>query len=655
VVVFFLLVFFQAPSGAIDRDHDPGLLWPLKAGRAISSNFCEYREGHFHAGLDIRTSGADGVPCVASGDGYISRLRASCEGYGKALYIQLDSGETLVYAHLAEFRPDLEEALRAEQQKTGDFRVSARYPRGRFPVKRGDVIAWSGSTGGVPPHLHFEIRDRGENPLNPCLNGFGPEDRLDPVFGRILFLPGDADAAIYGACWPVEPRITRTGGAGYALADTLRINGNVGVAVEVFDRLNAGSGKLAPHRIELLIDDSPVTDIRLERFSFSHAGEVDFLYDMSKVRGEKSYFFQLFESPGESMWNRRFVNGGLLGRTAVRRATGRRIVEGVVFGAAIVATDHAGNRARLDFRFVIEGPASRILPAHAHGQFVDPGGPACLYVRNDFVSGRSPFGDLIVPAAPAEIASASVARAESFRGEPVEIRCGGETAFVFGVSAGEARTVELPAFDLELEYGEGTLFTDIVQYVSRWDGQHSPRDLSPVHPPVRIGPGGAVLAEDLTIRFTGEADSVSAVYRLNERKGEWVFYPSETGGTSISTTAKRPGVYAAFSDPLPPRIVTPVVGQRKSYATGALRPELVIGIEDNGSGVDYKNTTVEVGGKKRVFYWDNPVKKLFVAVGDDNIMGRQKVSITAFDNAGNSSHLEYTVEIPAERQPQGNN
>src|SRR5690606_39278670 len=43
-------------------------------------------------------------------------------------------------------------------------------------VTKGEVIAYSGNTGGSGgPHLHFEIRDNQERPINPLL--FRSEER----------------------------------------------------------------------------------------------------------------------------------------------------------------------------------------------------------------------------------------------------------------------------------------------------------------------------------------------------------------------------------------------------------------------------------------------------------------------------------------------
>ena len=56
-------------------DHDIGL----------SATFGEFRTGHFHAGLDMRTGGAIGQPVYAAADGYVAKVSISPWGGGKIL------------------------------------------------------------------------------------------------------------------------------------------------------------------------------------------------------------------------------------------------------------------------------------------------------------------------------------------------------------------------------------------------------------------------------------------------------------------------------------------------------------------------------------------------------------------------------------------
>ena len=45
------------------------LTWPAAADPAMTSAFGEFRPGHVHAGLDVKTWGRIGVPMIAVADG----------------------------------------------------------------------------------------------------------------------------------------------------------------------------------------------------------------------------------------------------------------------------------------------------------------------------------------------------------------------------------------------------------------------------------------------------------------------------------------------------------------------------------------------------------------------------------------------------------
>lgn len=145
--------------------------WPLKITPKLSSQFGDYRLGHWHAGIDITTRGRPGYRVYAIDDGYIFRVKASFWGYGNALYLKLKDGRFAVYGHLARFSHQLDNYILREQRKSKRYYQDLFFEPDQFPVKKGDYIALSGQSGSGAPHLHLEIRDNNNLPINP-LAGF---------------------------------------------------------------------------------------------------------------------------------------------------------------------------------------------------------------------------------------------------------------------------------------------------------------------------------------------------------------------------------------------------------------------------------------------------------------------------------------------------
>ena len=65
------------------------------------------RPNHFHAGLDFRTQQKEGLNVYAAASGYVSRIKISTFGYGKAIYITHPNGFTSVYGHLKNANPEI--------------------------------------------------------------------------------------------------------------------------------------------------------------------------------------------------------------------------------------------------------------------------------------------------------------------------------------------------------------------------------------------------------------------------------------------------------------------------------------------------------------------------------------------------------------------
>ena len=168
----------------------------------LSANFGELRPNHFHNGLDIKTKGTVGHPIRCIADGYVVRVVVQHGGYGQAIYVAHPNGQTSVYGHIIRFAPQVEKFIREYQYAHETF-VCNLYPKSeQFPVKQGDIIAWSGNEGSSGgPHLHLELRKTGTdeylNPM-PYYKKF-LKDHKAPVANMLAVYPVPGKGVVEGS------------------------------------------------------------------------------------------------------------------------------------------------------------------------------------------------------------------------------------------------------------------------------------------------------------------------------------------------------------------------------------------------------------------------------------------------------------------------
>jgi murein DD-endopeptidase MepM/ murein hydrolase activator NlpD len=162
---------------------------PLDVTLVLAGTFGELRTNHFHSGLDIKTQQREGLNVYAAADGYVSRIKISEFGYGKAIYITHPNGYTTVYGHLQSFAPKLETYIKACQYQKETYEIEVFPTADELKVSQGEIIAYSGNTGGSGgPHLHFEIRDKEERPMNPMLFGIDIQDSKVPTVSDVYLI-----------------------------------------------------------------------------------------------------------------------------------------------------------------------------------------------------------------------------------------------------------------------------------------------------------------------------------------------------------------------------------------------------------------------------------------------------------------------------------
>ena len=134
---------------------------PLEIPIILAGTFAELRSNHFHSGLDIKTQQQEGLKVFAAAQGYVSRIKISHWGYGKAIYITHPNGYTTVYAHLKQFSPKIEAFVKKAQYEKETFEIELFPSLSELKIEADEIIAFSGNTGGSSgAHLHFEMREK---------------------------------------------------------------------------------------------------------------------------------------------------------------------------------------------------------------------------------------------------------------------------------------------------------------------------------------------------------------------------------------------------------------------------------------------------------------------------------------------------------------
>ncbi|MBO3270412.1 M23 family metallopeptidase [Hymenobacter defluvii] len=268
-------------------------LFPIKPGKPnfLAASMGEIRPNHFHGGLDIKTDGRVDLPVYSSADGYISRLKQSSFGYGNVLYITHPNGLTTVYGHLNRFLGPVADTLLRRQYQKQTYELELFFDKDQIPVKRGQIVALSGNTGGSGgPHVHWEVRTTKDEQLNPLQWGGFPEiqDHVPPSLLSFAVEPLTIDARVQGL---FEKRVflpkTPTPNAPYTHPDTIQAYGTVGLLLQAVDRFDGVWNKYGLQHVAVTVNGQPLYEHRIDGVPFTESRQIsDHIdYDWQKMTG----------------------------------------------------------------------------------------------------------------------------------------------------------------------------------------------------------------------------------------------------------------------------------------------------------------------------------------------------------------------------------
>lgn len=299
----FLLAFLFLPFLIYSQDFPQDYFQsPLLIPLDLSGSFGELRSNHFHSGLDFKTKGVEGLPVYAAGDGYVSRIKISVFGYGKAIYITHPNGYTSVYGHLQKANGAIETYIKSKQYKEQSYEVEMYLFPTELPVKKGDIIAFSGNTGGSgAPHLHFEFRNtKSEEILNPMHFGFKKiiNDDRKPVIQGVVVYPLDS-TTVNKSQKPININFSKQSDGSY-LGTKVQANGRIGFGINAYDFCTNAYNKNGLYKVKAYLNGVLQYQFGFDSFAFDESRYINNFIDYERfhLMGQRiQKLFQLSDYP----------------------------------------------------------------------------------------------------------------------------------------------------------------------------------------------------------------------------------------------------------------------------------------------------------------------------------------------------------------------
>ena len=286
----FFIVFISAKS---QSKYD----FPVELPVYLSGSFAELRPNHFHSGIDIKTRGKTGYKIYSLEDGYIQRIQITLGGNGKALYIKHDNGQSSVYAHLEKFSPRIQKIVKEIQYSEKKFEIRLFPKKNQYRIKKKELIGFSGNTGrSTGPHLHYEIRDKNENPINPLtFKKEKLEDTIPPII-KSLF---------YKQLFKNNEGLFEDPKVGFKklnfkkikekyISDTLKVSAIIGFGIDAFDKMNFTNNVMGINKIETFLDNNKIFNMDFNKFSFNEWRHINTFIDYATYKKNKLTIQKLF-------------------------------------------------------------------------------------------------------------------------------------------------------------------------------------------------------------------------------------------------------------------------------------------------------------------------------------------------------------------------
>jgi len=252
----------------------------LLFSQLITSSFLENRGLRFHTGIDISTNKIIGEPIPAPFEGKILRIVDKWTGYGRALYLKNKKGFIYVFVHLDRFKDDIERKIYFEKKRLRKNQIDLNF---NLKADSGEVIAFSGNSGTLIPHIHLETRKGFNKPVNP-LYFYNIQDTIKPVIEKIKIYPL-YKSLLHRSFAPYEFK--------KPFPDTIYITSDFFLWVSAYDYQHKSDNRTAIYRLKISIFDSVICDLKFDSITFNKNYLARAIYTKSDNSFSGSYIHPL--------------------------------------------------------------------------------------------------------------------------------------------------------------------------------------------------------------------------------------------------------------------------------------------------------------------------------------------------------------------------
>ena len=647
-VLLLFTIFFpdnaHAQSRPVFLDDHTTYHWPTNASRYMSSSFGETRASHFHAAMDIGTWGHEGYAVFAARDGILHRIGIGPVGYGNVIYLRHNDGSQSIYAHLKDFHPRIRAVVDSLRMKDYSFDFNRNMEDFQLHFKRGQQIGWTGSTGVGPPHLHFELRSPEGRPFNPLLAGLSIVDTIPPQFSGLAVEPLSPTSLVNGSPLIHRSRPSREGGI-YQFG-TITVQGETGLAVNVFDRANASNNIHAVYELKMFVNDELYFHSRADSFSYHQTRQMFLDRVFPILKNERRGYQRLYVRDGNSLPF--YLETGQDGR--LNLPVGE-------YDISIIASDFFGNQARARLRLDVLEADSPNIKKHIsfperHNVLLQTN-PCFTHAGN-----QSPPENLIwhknwvrpgpVTRENSDPVAISLRPLGAFRDEMVtytsadhgipldmadrmELRKENHCWVLHRIRPHQPATVHHHDMRTSIHFPINAFFEPLSLGIT---GKYPDFTIFPdIEPFQRPAHARIVLNEDFRNR------KGIGLYSKNPENGNLSFVSSALSrdGSVLSGTIASAGTYTIQRDTIPPTISGPNIGKWNHNS----QYYVTVQVTDDLSGIDYPSARFYVNGLRGIAEYD-PEKKILRYHRPGFVPGQMNsIRVILNDRSGNTADKSF--------------